>query len=84
MYIHQSFCVEIRFIRVKDEELYKEKLGECNVPSVTSVCLSHLTVSDLGVRMGYLDQSEIHGVIQDSTRKNLYQNLILSVKSLNG
>lgn len=46
--------------------------------------LSCLTVLDLGVQMGYLDQSEIPGAIQDSTRKNLSQNPILRMKILTG
>lgn len=46
--------------------------------------LSCLTILDLGVQMGYLDQSETPGVIQDSTRKNLSQNPILRMKSLTG
>lgn len=55
---------------------------ESNVLSVTSVPIS--SVLDLGVQMGHLDQSEIPGVIQDSTRKNLYPDLILSLKTLSG
>lgn len=43
-----------------------------------------LIILDLGVQMGYLDQSEIPGVIQDSTRKNLSQNPILRTKMLTG
>lgn len=70
------------FVRIRDEEPDEEKLGECNVLSVTFVCIC--SVLDLGVQMGYLDQSEIPGVIQGSTRKNPYPDLILSLKTPTG
>lgn len=50
---------------------------------IETTCASEM-LKDLGVQMGYLDQSEIPGVIQDSTRKSLSQNPILRMKILTG
>lgn len=69
-----SFCVEINFAL--------RKIKNWGMQFV--ICHSCLTILDLGVQMGYLDQSEIPGAIQDSTRKNLSQNPILRMKILTG
>ncbi|OXB67966.1 hypothetical protein ASZ78_006602 [Callipepla squamata] len=54
-----------------------------NTAGIETTCASNM-LKDLGVQMGFLDQSEIPGVIQDSTRRNVYQNLIQSLKTPTG
>ncbi|KAJ7401834.1 Glutamyl-tRNA(Gln) amidotransferase subunit A, mitochondrial [Pitangus sulphuratus] len=54
-----------------------------NTAGIETTCASNM-LRGLGVRMEYLDLSEIPGVIQDNTRKNLSQNPMLRTKSLTG
>lgn len=82
IYLHQSSWAEIKFARMVRNWILKITLvnAVCHLSLLSAFVL---TILDLGVRTEYLDQSEILGVTQNSTRKSLSQNPILK-KSLTG